>query len=353
MVVNQLKGLDKNKFEPYLLTLYPSKAANFLGEVNTFLPASQQRHFKLKNRSIFDLKTLWQVYRFLRQEKFDLVYTHLFLTNLIVRALAVLAGVKTIVSFEHSTYFDKSWWQIVVDRFLNLFTKMIITSTETVADFTKRQQHLAANKIIVLPNPIVIPLPDYNFLNKVKEEYKFNSEEKIFVMIGRFSEEKGHIVLLEAIHHATVKAKFLIVGHGPGEPMIKRRIAELKLEKQAILIREPEMAKQFLYLSDAFILPSLREGQGLVAYEALLANLPVIASDLPALKEIIKDEVNGLLFTTGSAEDLARAVNRLINEPDLLPKLKDGAKNTIVEYTVEEIGRRLSELFKELVSLKR
>ena len=259
VVVNQLKGLDQTQFEPYLLTLYPSKVANFLGEVNTFLPASQQRHFKLKNRSIFDLKTLWQIYRFLRQERFDIVYTHLFLTNLIVRALAVLAGVKTIVSFEHSTYFDKSWWQTMADRFLNLFTQKIIVSTETVAD--------------------------------------------------------------------------------------------LKLEEQVKIIVAPDRAKEFLYLAEALILPSLREGQGLVAYEALLAGVPVISADLPALKEIIIDGENGLLFEVGQVSALTAVLTKFLTNEALRGQLKEGVKNRPLNSPTLESVEKLSELFYDLSRL--
>lgn len=353
VVVNQLKSLDKDKFAPYLLTLYPSKAANFLVEVDSFLPAEQQRHFRLKNRSIFDVKTLWQIYRFLRAEQFDLVYTHLFLTNLLVRALAILAGVKAIVVFEHSTYFNKRRWQVWADRLLNLFTAKIIVSTETVAQFTKEQQRLSADKIIVLPNPVMLPMPAEDYLCQIKSDFHLTEGEKVFVTIGRFSLEKGHNVLLEAAARAGVKAKFLIVGHGPGEPLIKKKIAELGIGDLAAVICEPERAKQFLYVSDAFILPSLREGQGLVAYEALLAGRPVISSDLPALQEIITPEANGLLFKTGSSDDLALMLKRLVTEPELLPRLQAGARETDLKHKVREGSEELADLFISLVSAKR
>lgn len=352
MVVNQLKGLDKNKFEPYLLTLYPSKAANFLAEVDAFLPSNQQRHFKLKDRSIFDLKTLWKIYRFLRQEKFDIVYTHLFLTNLIVRALAVLSGVKVIISFEHSTYFNKNRWQIMVDRILKHFTQAVVVSTETVADFTREQQQLSSEQVVVIPNPLSIPASESVNVDNLRQEFGINQNLITLVTIGRFSAEKGHNLLIEAVKQLTEdKAQFLILGHGPLEKSLRQKVADLKLEERVKIIVAPDRAKEFLYLADALVLPSLREGQGLVAYEALLSGVPVISADLPALKEIIIEGENGLLFETGQASALATVLDKFLSDSSLRGQLKQGVKNRPLNSPTLQSVEKLSELFYDLSRL--
>ena len=352
VVVNQLKGLDKNKFEPYLLTLYPSKAANFLAEVDAFLPSNQQRHFKLKDRSIFDLKTLWKIYRFLRQEKFDIVYTHLFLTNLIVRALAVLSGVKVIISFEHSTYFNKNRWQIMVDRILKHFTQAVVVSTETVADFTREQQQLSSEQVVVIPNPLSIPASESVNVDNLRQEFGINQNLITLVTIGRFSAEKGHNLLIEAVKQLTEdKAQFLILGHGPLEKSLRQKVADLKLEERVKIIVAPDRAKEFLYLADALVLPSLREGQGLVAYEALLSGVPVISADLPALKEIIIEGENGLLFETGQASALATVLDKFLSDSSLRGQLKQGVKNRPLNSPTLQSVEKLSELFYDLSRL--
>lgn len=352
VVVNQLKGLDKNKFEPYLLTLYPSKAANFLEEVNTFLPAGQQRHFKLKNRSIFDLKTLWQIYHFLRQEKFDLVYTHLFLTNLIVRVLAILSGIKVIISFEHSTYFNKNRWQITADRILKHFTQAVVVSTETVANFTAQQQHLKREKIKIIPNPLSIPTRESVDIIKLRQEFNLDSNRLTFLTIGRFAEEKGHSLLIEAISQLpATNSQFLILGHGPLEKSLRQKVADLKLEEQIKIIAAPDRAKEFLYLADVLVLPSWREGQGLVAHEALMAGVPVISADLPALKEVVIDGENGLLFETGQDTALTIVLTKFLTDEALRDQLKEGVKNRPLNSPTLESVEKLSELFYDLSRL--
>lgn len=350
VVVNQLKALDRSKFDPHLLTLYPSKAANFLAEVNNFLPTAKQHHFRLKKRSVFDFRTLWQIYRFLRRERFKIIYTHLFLCNLLVRALAILARVPVIVTFEHSTYFNKKVWQVTADRWLKRFTAQVVTSTLAVAQFTSQQQGLAAGQITVIPNPVVIPPPESDFLAAYRRSLALTAAEVIFLTIGRFSEEKGYDVLLAAAAASQAPARFLLVGHGPQESALHTKIAELGLTSKVLLINEPERAKQFLYLAQAFILPSRREGQALVVYEALQCGLPVIASDLPALREVITDGTNGLLVPVGSVMGLATAIDKFVQDEGLRAKLEMGATQTVARSTAASSTQALEELFLRLIS---
>lgn len=349
VVVNQLKGLDKNKFEPYLLTLYPSKAANFLGEVNTFLPAGQQRHFKLKNRSIFDLKTLWQIYRFLRQERFDIVYTHLFLTNLIVRALAVLAGVKTIVSFEHSIYPDKSRWQIMADWILARFTDLIIVPTPTVSEFTSKQEKIDFSKFRVLSNPVVIPKREAVNRDKLKELAQVMDDSRVVLTIGRFSVDKDHPTLLKAaelVHQSFPSATFLIVGHGPGENKLRDQIKDLNLSSFVRLLPYPDLAKNFLYLADIFVLSSVREGQPVVLLEAMAAGLPVVATNVGGVKEVVVEGQTGFIVPSQDPTSLALRIGDLLKNKEVRENMSKQALKTFEDKFNQ--GKDLGTLFLSL-----
>lgn len=89
---------------------------------------------------------------------------------------------------------------------------------------------------------------------------------------------------------------------------------------------------------DVLVVPSLwYENTPLVVYSAQAAHCPVVASDLPGISVVIQDEVNGLLFTAGNSDQLARQLVRLINEPELIANLSDNAKQpkSIVSYVDE------------------
>lgn len=315
VVFNQMKYLDKERFEPYLLTLYPSKPANFLSQMD-FLPKERQRHFHLRRRSVFDLSTLISIYRYLRRERFDIVYTHLFLANFLVRALAVFARVPSIIAFEHSTYFNKSAWQVSMDRLLARFTSVIITSTKEVADFTAKMENIPREKFRVVRNPVSIPERKSVDLKALREHAGIlEGDGPIFLTVGRFSDEKGQKVLIEAvsrIKEKTGRAKFLLVGHGPKEAELDGLIGHYGLRERVRLIHDPLRAREYYHIADWFILPSLREGQAIVVEEAMLAGLPVIASRLEGMGDIVQDGKTGYLFESGDEEALGSIILEVI-----------------------------------------
>lgn len=328
VVLAQLKSLDCQRFDPYILTLYPSKEANFLDEINKILPSDHQFHCRLKNRSLFDFKTLWSIFHFLRQERFDIICTHLFLTNLIVRFLAISSTKSKIISYEHSIYEQKKFWQRTVDRFLSFFTHKIITPTKQVADFTSIQEGIPANKFLIINNPISIPDRSKINVEQIKKDYLINNK-LVFLTIGRFSEEKGHELIIRAVAKIVNpdNVKFIIVGHGPLYNYLSSLVVELGLQSVVYIVNNAEKAKEFLYVADVFILPSLREGQGIVAYEAFLAGIPVLSADLPVMRNLIKEGKNGRFFTTGDVDSLSREITKLLARPTDIEQLKENIKS--------------------------
>lgn len=315
VVFEQMRLLDKGRFEPHLLTLYPSKPANFFPKLD-FLPKDHIHEFRLWKRSPLDVVTLWKIYRLLRKERFDVAYTHLFLANFLVRALAVLARVPVVLAFEHSTYFNKSAWQKLCDRLLAKYTDRIIVSTEEVARFTAAQEDLPREKFMVIRNPVSIPSRQDVDIANLRKLTGSDGTQPLFLTIGRFSDEKGQRVLLDAarmVHERHQAARFILVGHGPKESELRSYVDEHDMSKYCVILHEPERAKEFLYIADWFILPSLREGQAIVIEEAMLAGLPVIVSSLPGIGGTVEEGKSGFLVFPGDVEALARAVLRALD----------------------------------------
>jgi glycosyltransferase involved in cell wall biosynthesis len=346
VVYEQLKNINKEKFDPYLLTLYPSKKANFFKKLN-FLPPEKVVQFNLKNRSIFDFKTLFKIYGFLKKEKFDAVYTHLFLANLIVRGLAILAKIPVILSFEHSFYYNKSRWQIIVDRILANFTDRIIVSVKTVVDFTAKQEGIIQKKFFVLPNPISIPSEDNINTGELRHKINIPKDAFIIMSLGRFSKEKGQVHLIEAADKLVRRYNdfyFILVGHGPMEYYLREEIKKRNIENRFKLVVDPENAKKYFYVANVFVLPSLREGQSMVLYEAMMAGLPVISSSLDGLKEVIKNKKTGLLVNIADSDELAEKIVYLYNNQKIRKKIAKNAKLKMQNYNNHNLIRNFEDL---------
>jgi len=100
LLVKQLPVVSKEKFDPYLLTLFSEQKDSFVSEI--ILNSDHWK--KLDFRSLFDPISWFRVFNFLRKEKFDAVITSLFSANLIVRILAILLRIPVIISYEHNLY---------------------------------------------------------------------------------------------------------------------------------------------------------------------------------------------------------------------------------------------------------
>jgi glycosyltransferase involved in cell wall biosynthesis len=353
VVFNQMKALDKDKFNVYLLTLYKSKQNNFFEQID-FLDTGKIKQFNLRNRSLFDLKTVYSIFKFLRKNKFNVVYTHLFLTNLIVRSLAFLSGVKTIISFEHSIYYDKKRWQITVDWLLSQITDKIIVSNQEIVDFTSKQEGINETKFAVIPNPIYLPDRNKVDITLLKQSFNVPNNKFIILNIGRFSEEKGQkIILKTASSIERDDILFVLVGHGAMLNDLRGTIEKNNIQN-VLLIKEPKRAKEFFYIANLFVLPSLREGQSIVTGEAMMARLPVIASRLPTIEGLIRDGVEGLLFEPGNSEDLKNKILNIYQEKYSLNKLSQGGYDKIksLGLTIEHNIKTFQDLILNLTKRK-
>ncbi|MGB0757167.1 MAG: glycosyltransferase [Patescibacteria group bacterium] len=345
VVFEQMKQIDKSKFEVFLLTLYRSKQANYFDRLD-FLDEDHIVSFSLYKRSLLDIRTWFKVFSFLKKNNIDVVYTHLFLTNVVVRTAAWLARVPTIISTEHSTYFNKHTWQIIVDRILAKVTTSIVVARPEIADFTADQEKISRDKFIIIANPLSLPEPDTQVLDELSEKYIIKQNSFNVLTIGRFQEEKGHQYLIDAMKLLQdMDITCMIVGHGPLHEKLEQRIKAHGLESSCKVIKEPEKAKYFYYLADLFVLPSLREGQSIVTYEAFAAGLPVVASNLPTLQDVVEDGVNGYLIPTKDITALAAKIESLYEDREVYKGFQEHTSSAIESYQNMSSIKHLENLF--------
>lgn len=103
-------------------------------------------------------------------------------------------------------------------------------------------------------------------------------------------------------------------------------------------------------ISDLVCLPSLMEGLGMVILEAMHFNVPVVASRVGGVPEIIRDGVNGLLVEPRDPEGLARAVNKIFSDPDLRDRLCRQGQETVGVFSMESMIRKEEKIYQDLIA---
>lgn len=350
LVLNQVKYINSDIFDSWLLTLLPDPPKNF-SESARFLGDRLVR-FNLKN--IFDLNSWRKIFLFLWKEKFDVVVTGLFLPNLIVRFLAILARVPVIITCEYNIYEDKRCWQILADKFLSYFTDKIIVSSPDVLEFTSRQEKISKDKFVVNYN--AIPLEELDLSQEKIEELKAKLnvplDGLVITTAGRLIEQKGHIVLIRAIakikkQNPQLKFRVLIFGKGILERELLKEIKKLSLE-DAICLPGIWPIRELLAVTDIFVLPSLWEGLSIALLEAMNANKSIVATEVSGSREVILNGQNGFLVAPKDADSLAEKLEILLKNKELRIQMGLQAKKYVQRFSIENNVALLENLMSSI-----
>ncbi len=172
------------------------------------------------------------------------------------------------------------------------------------------------------------------------------------VCIGRLSEQKGHLLLLEAANLLAVAGldfKLVFVGDGPLRSDIEKQIAQYGLQKHIEITgwASGDRVREQLLASRAMVLPSFAEGLPVVIMESLALNRPVISTYVAGIPELVEPGVCGWLVPPGSAEALAVAMRAALEAP--LEKLEEmgkiGAERVAQQHNVDIEAKKLVALF--------
>ncbi|MFH1681188.1 MAG: glycosyltransferase family 4 protein [Candidatus Eisenbacteria bacterium] len=181
---------------------------------------------------------------------------------------------------------------------------------------------------------------------------------KVFAVVGRLSHEKGHRIFVNAaleFLEAGGEAEFVLCGNwttGGGSDFERRILARFENRPAAKRIRVlgfQEDVAEFLEKTDVMVVPSLREGFGIAAVEALARGRPVIASRVGGLPEIVQHGRNGLLFEAGNVSQLAAAMRSIVDDPELYGRLAALAPSSVRRFSAEETIRSIHEAYRAVL----
>lgn len=173
------------------------------------------------------------------------------------------------------------------------------------------------------------------------------------VTVGRLSEQKGHLILLQALAvlaREGVPFRLTVVGDGPLRPQLERSIRELGLEQHVEMAGWMSNAQVRAAIREAraLVLPSFAEGLPVVLMEALALGRPVVTTYVAGIPELVTDQVCGWLVPAGSVDRLARAIGECLDAPDTRVQAmgEAGREQVLEQHDIVRECRKLAALFK-------
>lgn len=298
---------------------------------------------KLRKRWPLGLGTVRDLTDLFQREKPDIVHTHLFLADAWARIAAKLAAVPVVVTTEHNVNLEYKWKHRAVNRLLRSVNQAFIAVSGEVKKELMRKDKVPEEKIRVIFNGI-------DLARVVSRGTGIFHDPPRLIAVGRLFEQKDHETLLRAAAEISASWNLRIIGTGPLEKRLKALAQELGIDSRVEFMGFRDDVPRLLAESDVFCFPSRWEGLGLAAIEAAAAGLPVVAADLPALKEVFKKgEVR--FVKGGDVDGWAKVISEILENP--APALKTAAETQErikQRFSIDRMVKEYAGLYSKLLS---
>ncbi len=210
----------------------------------------------------------------------DIVHCHLTTSNYAPLFISKLHKVKHRISHAHQSYPTKTISQRVRCLLTKAFCTQRAACEKTAAKFLYGNLH----NVYIIPNAIMVTKfhYDHSERSRVRKTLNITQNQILYGHIGRFEEQKNHLFLLKIfaiLHQKQPQSKLLLVGDGQLRAKIHKQVSNYKLKDAVFFINPRSNISKYYQAMDAFLLPSLYEGLGIVLIEAQAAGLPCFVSD--------------------------------------------------------------------------
>lgn len=351
-LVNLIQGLIKEvDYYIEVSTLY--KGGPIAEELNDL--GIKINYINMKN--IYDLFSLRRLIRILRYGNFNIVHTFLFDANVLGAFSAKQAGVEAIISSRRDMDIWKFKRHIWAERLGAKLSKKIIANSNAVKEFVIQQEKISPSKIEVILNGI-----DLNSFHKSKEvfdlrkEFGLSKDHFIIGTIGTISEKKGQRYLIKAareILNVFSQSRFIFVGNGPLENELRKLTNTLSLSDKVVFTGLRQDVTAILSMIDIFCLPSIYESCPNVILEAMACGLPVVATNVGGVSEIVINEEIGTLVPSKDPEAIAKAIIKLLRHEGLREKMvQQGRKIVEQKFSLERMVSDYHNFYERLLYSK-
>lgn len=303
-----------------------------------------------------------KAYKMLREitekEQFDLIYCHTPVGAMLARLAGISARKKgtKVIYMAHGFHFYNGApllnWMIYypAEKFLSRFTDGLITINQE--DF-QRAQKFYAGKTVLIPG-VGIDLDKFQKKEPARQEIRNKlgiPESKIILMsVGELTKRKNHMVVIEALARLKeYNILYVICGDGPLKAQLRAKAEELGVRDRLKLLGFRKDIAELHKAADIFVFPSLQEGLPVAVMEAMASGLPIVASKIRGNEDLISNNQGGFLVKPKDSEQVAKAIEKMIQNPKKRGKMEERNLENIAKYGQETVLQKMDEFFNEIV----
>lgn len=343
-----LAAVQQRGFDAVVAAPQPPEADSF----RAAFPGVEFRHVPMKREisPLSDVGTLYRLWSLLRSKRPALTNMSTPKMGLIGGLAACLAGVPhriyTLRGLRYET--ARSWKRrllIACEKIACACAHQVICISRSVRQAALQEGLAPPGKLVLLGERVsegitIEPEPEPEFRGRdpvhLRKQLRIPQEAVVIGFVGRLTRDKGICELVQCFQILEREGRavhLLLLGDFESGDPVDRETAEWVYSNPAAhwlgFIPDP---KPYYRLMSAFVFPTHREGLGKVLLEAAAAGVPVVSTRVTGVVDIIQDGLNGILVPPGDAPALARAVGRLLDEPETAARMAQAAESMIREH---------------------
>ena len=279
--------------------------------------------------------------KYLKEKKIQIIHTHLYRANILGRVAGRIAGTPVIISSQRSIDGWKKFYHIWLDKITSHYCNLIIANSYAAKNILITREKIPSQKIVVVYNGALSqPL--------TANRQPLTASFFTVAYIGRLHKEKGVYLIPEIakiVYEKNNKIKFFIYGDGPERQSLELRIKNLELENSVKFPGWQTNLKDVYDSIDILLLPSEEESFPQAALESMSYGVPVIASDVGGISEVVEHQKTGLLIKSKSPESFADTILSISQDHYCYHHFSENSKTKATEFSVEKMINAIDKIY--------
>ena len=315
--------------------------------------------FVFLNRHPYDPGTLVDFIQIARRHRIQVLHLQGFGSTFFGRLAARLLRLPVVVHVHADHRFEPKAYPPLVqvcDHALAGHTDHVLAISEAVAQFAIEQQGFPRELVEIMHNPVDLGRfrpGTANSPSAARAGLGLAQDASVVICVARFDPVKGVDILLEAwpeVVSMNPRSTLLLAGDGPLHDSLEEQARALGITESVRFLGYRSDVESILHAADICVVPSRSEGLSLAAIEAMASGLPVVASRVGGIPEVVEDGTTGLLVEAENPTALAGAINRLLGDTTLRRRFAASASRAAQAYDIEAYCARLEALYQRLAS---
>ena len=294
-----------------------------------------------------DLRAIWKLYRLIRRLQPNIVHTQTSKAGVVGRVAACLAGTPIIIHTAHAFPFHSllpapiRWAYILIERVAAGWVDLLMMDTDSVrADGIRHRIVRDPAKLVTVPMGINLKKfsPSSQGPDNLRENLGLGTRDLVVGTVARLVPDKGlecFLRMAALIQSKRSDARFLIVGDGPLRQILERLTESLGIRDVVVFAGHRTDVPALIQTMDLFVLPTLREGFGVVFAEAMAVGKATVGSRIGPVAEVVEDGVTGYLVPPDDPDAFAVRALELLND--------EGKRRAFGEAGRRRVEARFSE----------